>query len=82
MIERLLASFGIDPAEIKRQAMEAANTAQQTVEHFDARLTAMEVKLDRILALLEKNNAQIEPVKPAGLILPPPLHVNGVESHE
>jgi hypothetical protein len=38
----MLRSFGIDPEEIKRQLFTAAESLKQTVERFDARLTAIE----------------------------------------
>lgn len=90
MIERLLASFGINPDEIKRQAMEAAATAQATVEHFDKRLTALEAKLDIVIRALQSGKSETAEPEPDPRLLAipspngpkPSTHLNGAASHE
>jgi hypothetical protein len=56
-LEMLLKQFGLDPEDMKRQAGEWAQKAQQTVGYFvarfdgtDKRLARMEAKLDALLS--------------------------------
>lgn len=63
MLDKLLASLGLNPQEIMRQVqmfaaeieafkqsyIQAGMTFKATSEHFDARLKVIETKLDRLL---------------------------------
>lgn len=63
MLDKLLASIGVNPQQImtqveafareieafKQSYIAAGQTFKQTAEHFDARLKVIETKLDRLL---------------------------------
>jgi hypothetical protein len=49
-LEMLLQSLGFDPKELENRFTEARSNIQTTLDHFEARLNAIDKKLDAILA--------------------------------
>lgn len=48
MLEMLLKNMGVNPEEIKKQINDVAVKSQETINHFDARINGVDLRLSAL----------------------------------
>jgi hypothetical protein len=56
MLKNMLGAMGFDPDELRAKFTSAASEVKSTIQHFEARLDAIEARQEQILVLLQQLN--------------------------